>query len=54
MHEGECYHKLVDNGIDVISEADGGFYFFERYACPRFTTPDEKGEIILDIGFFAK
>lgn len=23
---------------------------FERYNCPRFTTPDEKGNIILDYG----
>lgn len=24
---------------------------FERYNCPRFTTPDEKGNVILDYGF---
>jgi hypothetical protein len=23
---------------------------FERYNCPRFTTPDEKGNVILDYG----
>ena len=23
---------------------------FERYNCPRFTTPDEKGKVILDYG----
>ncbi len=23
-------------------------WFFERYNCPRFTTPDEKGNVILD------
>lgn len=54
MHEGECYHKLVDSKIEVKSEADGGLYFFERYHCRRFTTPAENGEIILDIGFFVK
>jgi len=25
---------------------------FERYNCPRFTTPDEKGNVILDYCFF--
>jgi len=24
-------------------------WFFERYNCPRFTTPDERGHVILDI-----
>lgn len=26
----------------------------EFYGCPRFTTPDEKGEVVLDIGYFVK
>ena len=24
-------------------------WFFERYNCPRFTAPDEKGNVILDV-----
>ncbi|MBR5798875.1 MAG: GyrI-like domain-containing protein [Lachnospiraceae bacterium] len=27
---------------------------FERYNCPRFTTPDEKGNVILDYGIAIK
>ena len=27
---------------------------FERYNCPRFTTPDEHGEVILDYGIYLK
>ncbi len=26
-----------------------GAWYFERYNCPRFTTPDEAGNVILDI-----
>ncbi len=33
---------------------DGAFWFFERYQCPRFTTPDEKGNVILDMCYFVK
>jgi len=47
MQEGRCYEKLVAEGYKMKDE-----WCFERYACPRFTTPDEKGNIILDIGFF--
>ena len=53
-HEGECYDEIVNNGMTIPSEADGGCYMFERYQCPRCTTPDENGEIILDLGFFVE
>ena len=49
MLEGKCGERLEKEGFDVITE-----WCFERYACPRFTTPDEKGNIILDICFFVK
>ena len=49
MREGECGSRLKSEGFD----ADSG-WCFERYACPRFTTPDEKGNIILDICFYVK
>lgn len=47
MHEGECGEKLEKEGYDVNTN-----WCFERYACPRYTTPDEKGNIILDICFY--
>jgi predicted transcriptional regulator YdeE len=47
--EGQCAEKLSNEGFEIITD-----WCFERYACPRFTTPDEKGNIILDIGFFVK
>ena len=47
--EGPCGERLERDGFEVINNC-----CFERYACPRFTTPDEKGNIILDICFFVK
>ena len=44
--EGECGEKL-EKEFKVNTD-----WCFERYVCPRFTTPDEKGNIILDICFF--
>lgn len=29
-------------------------WYFERYTCPRFTTPDEKGNVILDYCVYIK
>ena len=49
MHEGQCGEKLEKDGYTICSS-----WCFERYACPRFTTPDDKGNIILDICFYVK
>ena len=47
--EGECAERLEKDGfvIDYL-------WCFERYVCPRFTTPDERGNLILDICFYVK
>ena len=49
MQEEACREKLVKEGFNVIDE-----WCFERYTCPRFTTPDEAGKIILDICYFVE
>ncbi|MDD4495741.1 MAG: hypothetical protein PHV32_15625 [Eubacteriales bacterium] len=49
MLEGECGDRLGKEGFDVDTE-----WCFERYTCPRFTTSDDKGKIILDLCFFLK
>ncbi|MCL2059742.1 MAG: GyrI-like domain-containing protein [Oscillospiraceae bacterium] len=49
MHEGECGERLTAEGFNV-----DGSWCFERYACPRFTAPDEKGNVTLDICFYIK
>lgn len=48
--EDECMQAMVKAGI-TFSEKKV-WWFMERYQCPRFTTPDENGEVILDICFF--
>ena len=45
---------LVEAGCLPRQESDGSALFFERHARPRFTSPDENGEVILDVGFFTK
>lgn len=47
--EDKCAAKLKENGFKVIPDEKGAYWFFERYGCPRFTTPDEQGKVILDI-----
>lgn len=47
--EGECSARLTEKGYKIIPDGKGAWWFFERYGCPRFTTPDDKGNIILDI-----
>lgn len=53
-HEDECAAKLTEAGLEIQNDKDGACWIFERYGCPRFTTPDEKGNVILDICFFVK
>ena len=53
-HESDVAAKLGEEGISIKNDAEGAYWFFERYACPRFTTPDAEGNVILDIGFFAE
>ena len=41
-----CLDELKAHGLKR-KEDD---WCFERYNCPRFTTPDEEGNVILDYG----
>lgn len=41
--KGDAFKALQDAGL-----TPAGTWCFERYACPRFTTPDENGNVILD------
>lgn len=42
--------KIEEAGWKVAENS----WVFERYNCPRFTTPDEKGKVILDYCFYLK
>ena len=50
--EEACANRLQQEGMTVVPDERGAFWFFERYGCPRFTTPDAEGNIILDICHF--
>ena len=52
--EKDCYAKLLNEGYEVINDKENILWFFERCVHPRFFTPDEKGEIILDICFYVR
>ncbi len=51
---GACAQKLADEGIEIVPDQDGAVWSFENCTCPRFTTPDEKGNVILDYCYFVK
>ena len=53
-HESDVAAKLTEEGMCIRNDGSGACWFFERYGCPRFTTPDKEGNVILDIGFFVE
>ena len=48
----QCPAELASAGMAIQSDENGYIGFFERDQCPRFTSPDEKGNIILDYCYF--
>ena len=48
----DCDAALKENGLEWKPCADGTRCFLERYCCPRFTEPDDEGNVILDKCFF--
>ena len=48
---GECCKKIDEYGFEWHEDSK---WCFERYVYSRFSMPDEKGNVILDIGFFVK
>jgi len=45
---------VMKMGLNCSYNTDGSIWFFERYVHPRFTTADDKNEVILDICHFIK
>ena len=54
MQEERCKQKLEEAGYSIEKDKEDALWFFERYGCPRFTTPDENGKVILDICWYVK
>ena len=49
--EDRAMQKLEQLGYRLITDEQGGLWFFERYSPTRFNTTDDQGNVILDIGF---
>lgn len=52
--EEQCMYKLEEQDMEIQLDEQGAFWFFERYASPRFSEPDTEGNIILDICYYVK
>lgn len=47
-----CKKKLAENGMELWQDENGAVWSFENCLCPRYTTPDDKGNVILDYCYF--
>lgn len=45
-----CMSRIKEEGWQFAEDT----WFIERYNCPRFTTPDENGKVILDYCVYLK
>lgn len=50
--EQEVWNALAQRCHQVALDDQGAVWCLERYQCPRFTTPDENGQVTLDIAFY--
>ena len=50
----QCADQLAAAGMVIKTDAHGPVGFFERDQCPRFTTPDDKGNVIVDYCYFVE
>lgn len=50
---GECREAVRKAGMEIAADNDFEISF-ENCLCPRFTTPDEKGNVILDYCYFVR
>ena len=51
---GACRPALEEAGYTLYKDARGGVWSFENCLCPRYTTPDSEGRIILDYCYFVE
>ena len=51
--EDVAVNGLDEAGYHPAADRNGACWYMERYACPRFTSPDEQGDVTLDICVFA-
>lgn len=49
-----CADELRKLGINLWKDSDGSVWSFENCLCPRYTTPDEKGNVIMDYCYYSE
>ena len=49
-----CRGEIEAIGLKLWKDADGGVWSFENCTCPRFTSPDADGNIIMDYCYFVE
>lgn len=49
-----CRAAVEAQGMKLWQDGRGGIWSFENCLCPRFTTPDEKGNVILDYCWYVE
>lgn len=49
-----CRDALERGGMEILPDKSGAVLSFENCLCPRYTTPDEEGRVILDYCYFVK
>ena len=49
-----CRAAVVNSGMRLWTDANGGIWSFENCLCPRYTAPDETGNIILDYCYYVE
>jgi len=49
-----CKGAIIDAGLEIWEDENGGVWSFENCICPRYTTSDEHGNIIMDYCYFIK
>ncbi len=45
---------LEKDGVKLWQDGEGCVWSFENCLCPRYTTPDEQGNVIMDYCYFAE
>ena len=49
-----CKPAILAAGMELWKDETGGIWSFENCLCPRYTTPDEQGNIIMDYCYFVQ
>ena len=49
-----CRPAVENEGMILWKDENGGVWSFENCVCPRYTTPDEQGNIIMDYCYYVE